>query len=124
MRGVECQRLEWEKDPESGRMKMMPIDGSTFELEADLVLLAMGFTQPVHEGLLDGLGVAYDARGNVQTDDRMRTSIDGVFAAGDVQSGAWLVVGAIAGARRMARTVDEFLMGETALPDVPERPKL
>ena len=122
--GVECQRLEWAKDPAGGRMKMTPVEGSAFELDADLVLLAMGFTRPVHEGLLDGLGVAYDARGNVQADDRMRTSVEGVFAAGDVQTGAWLVVGAIAGARRMARTVDEYLMGETSLPDVPERPRL
>jgi glutamate synthase (NADPH/NADH) small chain len=107
-----------------GRLKMVPVEGSTFTLEAELVLLAMGFTQPVHEGLLDGLGVEYDARGNVKTDESMKTSVDGVYAAGDAQSGAWLVVGAIAGARRMARSVDEHLMGETALPDVPERPKL
>jgi glutamate synthase (NADPH/NADH) small chain len=122
--GLKCRRVAWEEDPQSARMRMEPVPDGAFELNADLVLLAMGFTRPTHEGLLDGFGVEYDARGNVKVDEAMMTSVAGVFAAGDAQSGAWLVVGAIAGARRMARHVDLFLMGETSLPDVPDRPKL
>ena len=108
--------VTWSKG-EDGRMNMERIEGSEFEMNAELVLLAMGFTQPVHEGLLDGLGVDYDARGNVRVDDNMMTSIPKVFAAGDAATGAWLVVRAIAAGRRMARRVDEFLMGESSLPD-------
>jgi len=122
--GLECQRVKWTKDAESGRIRMEPVPSSDFEIEADLVLLAMGFPHPTHEGLLDGLGVAYDARGNVATDDHMMTSVDGVFTAGDMQTGAWLVVGAIAGGRRMARHVDLYLMNESALPDAPPLPQL
>ena len=113
---MECVRLEWGKGPD-GRPAMTPIPGSEFELQADLVLLAMGFVRPVHAGLLDGLGVEYDPRGNVKVDPQMMTSVPGVFAAGDVSTGAWLVVGAIAAGRRMARRVDQYLMGETSLPE-------
>jgi glutamate synthase (NADPH) small chain len=122
--GLDCQRVRWSRDPQTGRMAMVPLPGGEFTLDADLVLLATGFVHPVHEGLLDGLGVAYDARGNVKTDERMMTSVEGVFAAGDAQTGAWLVVGAVAGGRRMARAVDLYLMGETALPDAPLLPRL
>jgi glutamate synthase (NADPH/NADH) small chain len=117
--GLQCQRLEWQEDPATGRMAMTPILDSEFELKADLVLLALGFVRPIHAGLLDGLEVAYDPRGNVQVDEHMMTSVPGVFAAGDMQTGAWLIVGAIAGGRRMARNVDLYLMGESALPDTP-----
>ncbi|MCL4506967.1 MAG: glutamate synthase subunit beta [Chloroflexi bacterium] len=113
---MECVRLEWAKNAE-GRTVMTPIPGSEFALKTDLVLLAMGFVQPVHEGLLDNLGVAYDQRGNVKVDSEMMTSVRGVFAAGDANTGAWLVVGAIAAGRRLAHRVDRYLMGETALPD-------
>jgi len=121
--GLECVRLEWERTPQ-GQMKMLPIPGSEFTLQADLVLLAMGFVGPVHEGLLDSLGVAYDPRGNVKTDENMMTSVPGVFAAGDVNTGAWLVVGAIAAGRRMARRVDQYLMGQSDLPDCVLPPRL
>ena len=121
--GLECVRLAWEKTPQ-GQMKMVSIPGSEFTLQADLVLLAMGFVGPVHEGLLDSLGVAYDPRGNVKTDENMMTSVPGVFAAGDVNTGAWLVVGAIAAGRRMARRVDQYLMGESDLPDCVLPPRL
>ncbi|MDW8407214.1 MAG: glutamate synthase subunit beta [Anaerolineae bacterium] len=121
--GLECVRLAWEKTP-AGQMKMTPIPGSEFFLPADLVLLAMGFVGPVHEGLLDSLGVAYDARGTVKVDENMMTSVPGVFAAGDVNTGAWLVVGAIATSRRMARRVDQYLMGESDLPDCVLPPRL
>lgn len=120
---VQCVRVEWQKDAE-GRWKMEPVAGSEFTVPADLVLLAMGFTQPVHEGLLDDLGVAYDGRGNVKTDADLNTSVEGVFAAGDVQTGAWLVVGAIAAGRKAANRIDQYLMGETSLPDCELPPKL
>ena len=103
---------------------MKPIPGSEFEIEADLILLAMGFVRPVHEGLLDSLGIEYDPRGNVKTNVDMMTNIDGMFAAGDINTGAWLVVGAIAAGRRMARRVDLYLMGETSLPETVLPPKL
>ena len=93
------------------------IEGTEFELEADLVLLAMGFVHPVHEGVLDALGVAYDGRGNVAADtDDYGTSVPKVFAAGDVRRGQSLVVWAIREGRQCARAVDEVLMGTTDLP--------
>jgi glutamate synthase (NADPH/NADH) small chain len=97
--------------------KMMSIAGSEFELPADLVLLAMGFVHPVREGMIEDLGVGLDRRGNVRasTDD-YRTSIDKVFAAGDMRRGQSLVVWAIREGRQAARAVDEFLMGSTLLP--------
>ncbi len=95
---------------------MEPIKGTEFEMDADLVLLAMGFTQPEHNGLLDYLGMDYDPRGNIQVNEEMKTSTSKVFAAGDVTTGSWLVVRAIAAGRRMARSVDQYLMGCSALP--------
>ncbi len=90
--------------------------GTEFELDVDLVLLAMGFTGPVRQGLLDTLGVALDNRGNVQADANYMTSIPGIFAAGDIRRGQSLVVWAIAEGRKAARGVDEFLMGSSRLP--------
>ncbi|NDJ11807.1 MAG: glutamate synthase subunit beta [Acidobacteriia bacterium] len=90
--------------------------GTEFELDVDLVLLAMGFTGPVRQGLLDTLGVSLDNRGNVQADANYMTSIPGVFAAGDIRRGQSLVVWAIAEGRKAARGVDEFLMGSSRLP--------
>ena len=120
---MECVRLEWGKGSD-GRLTMTPIPGSEFELQADLVLLAMGFVRPVHEGLLDSLGVEFDPRGNVRTDADLMTSIPGVFAAGDANTGSYLVVGAIAAGRRVARRIDRYLMGETSLPDSKLPPRL
>jgi glutamate synthase (NADPH) small chain len=113
---MECVRLEWGKGPD-GKTTMNAIPGSEFEIEADLVLLAMGFVKPVHDGLLDTLGVDYDPRGNVKVNAQMMTNVEGVFAAGDANTGAYLVVGAIAAGRRLARRVDQYLMGETSLPE-------
>lgn len=84
------------------------VPGSEFAVEADLVLIAVGFTQPEHEGLLDDLGVAYDRRGNVKA-NTFATSVDGVYAAGDVRVGASLIVTAIAEGRRCARVVEAAL---------------
>ena len=113
-------RVEWKKDPVSGQMKMQEVAGTEFELPADLVLLAMGFVGPVHKGMLDEIGIAYDARGNVKatTDGPgcYQTSVSKVFSAGDMRRGQSLVVWAIREGRQCARAVDEFLMGSSDLP--------
>lgn len=97
--------------------KMQRIEGTEFELEADLVLLAMGFVHPVQEGMLGQLGVAFDRRGNVAADtEEYRTSVDKVFTAGDMRRGQSLVVWAIREGRQCARAVDAHLMGESDLP--------
>ena len=94
-----------------------PIPGTEFELKADLVLLAMGFIHPVHEGMLKGLGVKIDGRGNVDaTVKDYKTSQAKVFSAGDMRRGQSLVVWAIREGRQAARAVDEFLMGASTLP--------
>ena len=109
-------RVEWQKG-DDGQMRMVEVPGSEFELPADLVLLAMGFVSPVRTGLLADLGVALDARGNVRASgDDYRTSVDRVFAAGDMRRGQSLVVWAIREGRQCARAVDEFLMGSSLLP--------
>ncbi len=115
---LECARVEWVKDKETGRFNMNEIPGSEFTLEADAVFLAMGFLHPQHEGLLDALGVEYDARGNVAADGSMKTNLDKVFACGDMQRGQSLVVHAIASGRRTARMIDIFLTGDSRLPTV------
>lgn len=97
-----------------------PIAGTEFELKADLVLLAMGFVSPVHEGMLDALAPEFDRRGNVlaSTDGEgsYATSLDKVFACGDMRRGQSLVVWAIREGRQAARSVDEYLMGVSTLP--------
>jgi glutamate synthase (NADPH/NADH) small chain len=97
--------------------KFQPIPGTEFVLEAELVLFAMGFVHPVHEGMIDELGVAKDPRGNVKaTEVDYKTSVDKVFAAGDMRRGQSLVVWAIREGRQAARAIDEFLMGSSVLP--------
>jgi glutamate synthase (NADPH/NADH) small chain len=97
--------------------KMKPIPGSEFDVAADLVLLAMGFVHPVHEGMIKGLDLALDPRGNVSAStDNYRTSIDKVFAAGDMRRGQSLVVWAIREGRQAAHAVDKYLMGSSLLP--------
>jgi glutamate synthase (NADPH) small chain len=96
--------------------KFEAVPGTEFTLDADLVLLAMGFLGPVKSGLLDGLGVKLDPRGNVQAGENYMTSIPGIFAAGDMRRGQSLVVWAIAEGRHAARNIDQYLMGSTKLP--------
>jgi glutamate synthase (NADPH/NADH) small chain len=97
--------------------KLHDVPNSEFALKADLVLFAMGYVHPVHAGMLDAIGVAYDARGNVNADtDSYRASVPKVFAAGDTRRGQSLVVWAIREGRQCARAVDEFLMGASELP--------
>ena len=103
-------------DPETGRAPLIEVPGSEFELDVDLVLLAMGFVHPVHEGMISEIGVKLDDRGNVWCDEDKMTSIDGVFVAGDMARGQSLVVWAIAEGREAARGVDKYLMNTTVLP--------
>ena len=96
--------------------QMQEVPGSEFTLEADLVLLAMGFLGPERSGMLDQLGVKITDRGNVATDAEKMTSVPGVFAAGDMSRGQSLVVWAIKEGRVAARCIDKYLMGATDLP--------
>ncbi len=120
VKAVVAARVEWKKDPSTGVTKMVEVEGSEFEIPADLVLFAMGFTGPVVKGLVDGLGVEKDQRGNVaaptEGDESYRTSDPKVFAAGDMRRGQSLVVWAIREGRQCARSVDVFLMGSSTLP--------
>jgi glutamate synthase (NADPH/NADH) small chain len=98
-----------------GAMKPMP--GTEFELRADLVLLAMGFVHPVHDGMVKSLDVALDPRGNIKANERdYQTSRPKIFAAGDMRRGQSLVVWAIREGRQAAHAVDRSLMGRTDLP--------
>jgi len=119
VKSATCIKVEWNKD-DSGNWQMSEVAGSEFEIKADLVTLAMGFVHPIHEGMLNDLKVELDARGNVKGStegaDAYKTSIDGVFAAGDMRRGQSLVVWAIREGRQCARAVDEYLMGSTNLP--------
>ena len=106
---LHCVRVEL-KD---GRFER--VAGTEFELDADLVLLAMGFVHPEHEGIVKDWDLKLDRRGNVEIDSRCMTSVPGVFAAGDCQRGQSLVVWAIADGRRAAQGIDTFLMGRSEL---------
>jgi glutamate synthase (NADPH/NADH) small chain len=105
---VELVAVNWDKD-ESGRWVMTEVHGSEEIIDVDLVLLSMGFTQPVHNGLLDQLGIEYDQRGNVKVNAKKQTSNEKVFACGDVEAGATLVVRAIEAGKIAAASADEYL---------------
>ncbi|WP_299579532.1 glutamate synthase subunit beta [uncultured Sunxiuqinia sp.] len=105
---AEVIEVAWDKDKD-GRWLMSEVPGTEQILKADLVLLSMGFTQPVHNGLLEELGVEYDNRGNVKVNQKKQSSVDKVFAAGDVERGASLVVHAIQCGKEAAAAIDEFL---------------
>ncbi len=108
VRSLQCVRVD---------ERFQPVAGTEFELETDLVLLAMGFLGPVQKGMLEELDVDLDARGNVKADtESYRSSIANVFAAGDMRRGQSLVVWAIREGRQAARSIDQFLMGRTDLP--------
>jgi glutamate synthase (NADPH) small chain len=99
-----------------GRPTFEKVEGTDFELECELVLLAMGFLGPERAGLLEGLGVELDARGNVARGDDFQTSVPNVFVCGDMGRGQSLIVWAIAEGRSAAAAADRWLMGDTALP--------
>ncbi len=109
VRALQCARLE----VQNGRLERIP--GSEFELEADLVLLAMGFIHPEPTGIVQQLGLDLTERGNIKVNRNLMTAVPGVFAAGDAQRGQSLVVWAIADGRRAAREIDRYLMGRSEL---------
>jgi len=109
-------RVGWSEPDETGRRKMEEIPGSEFDLDADLVLLAMGFVHPQKEGLIDQLGVQVDGRGNVAADKTYATNVPGVYACGDMRRGQSLIVWAIAEGREAAHGVDQYLIGHSLLP--------
>lgn len=105
---VEVEEVDWQKDESTGRMNLIHT-GKTHSIKAELVLLAMGFTNPVYEGLLEDLKVDLDNRKNVFVDSNQMTSVNGVFAAGDASTGASLVVRCIASGQKAAMGIDKFL---------------
>jgi glutamate synthase (NADPH) small chain len=119
VKSLTAARVEWKKDPVTGQHKMVEVEGSEFEVPAELVLFAMGFVAPL-AAVLDSFGVEKDVRGNAKatTDGAgcYKTSVDKVFAAGDMRRGQSLVVWAIREGRQCARAVDEYLMGSSTLP--------
>jgi glutamate synthase (NADPH/NADH) small chain len=119
LKALKCIKVEWQQD-NNGQWQMSEIAGSEFELKAELATLAMGFVHPIHEGMLDELGIELDDRGNIQSDtegtNAYKTSLNGVFAAGDMRRGQSLVFWAIREGRQCARAVDDYLMGSSELP--------
>jgi glutamate synthase (NADPH) small chain len=105
--GIEAEDVIWKND--NGRYAMEPVEGTRRKIDADLVLLALGFVHPVLDGLLSELGVELNMRKNIKVDEQNLTSLQKVFAAGDSVSGASLVVNAIASGRKVARDIDTFL---------------
>ena len=116
LRALQTVEIRWSKDA-SGRNTFVKQEETRREIPCQLVLLAAGFTQPQHEGMLEQLAVGFDARGNVAAspEHNYRTSVPGVFAAGDMRRGQSLVVHAIAEGRECARAVDVYLMGQDSL---------
>ena len=109
-------RVDWSTLDDNGRPALKEVPGSGFVIETDLVLLAMGFLHPQHEGMVTELGVELDPRGNIKVDESKMTSVPGIFAGGDAARGQSLVVWAIAEGRDLAQGVDHYLMGRTSLP--------
>jgi glutamate synthase (NADPH/NADH) small chain len=114
VRALEAVKVEMVR--EGGRLEFRPISGSTFTLDVDLVLLAMGFLGPERPGPIDELKLRLTERGNVWRDEHWMTSEPGVFTCGDMQRGQSLIVWAIAEGRSCARGVDTYLMGKSDLP--------
>tara|TARA_B100001059_G_C17654892_1_gene486409 strand:- start:449 stop:892 length:444 start_codon:yes stop_codon:yes gene_type:complete len=114
---MEIVKVDWKTDS-NGKMKMNELGATSDNIPADLVLLAMGFVHPIHDGILNDLSIELDNRGNVKANtNNYKTSNDKVFVAGDMRRGQSLVVWAIREGRQCARSVDKFLMGETNLPN-------
>ncbi len=111
-----CVRADFSALGKNGCQAVSEVQGSDFEIEADLVIIAVGFLHPEHKGLLTDLGIKFDGKGNVKTDTCYMTSVKKVFCAGDMRRGQSLVVWAIAEGRRAAYFVDRYLMGESNLP--------
>lgn len=104
---AEVEQIEWSQ--KNGSLTKKSVPGTREEIEVDLILLAMGFVHPVHEGLLQELGIEFDSRQNVQVNHLMTTNVEKVFATGDAANGASLVVTAIASGRKAAKRIDDYL---------------
>ncbi len=113
---ISCARADFSHKDDKGCPIMKETHGSGFEIEADLIILAVGFLHPEHSGLIKELGVELDARGNVKTGPDYSTSVKNVFAAGDMRRGQSLVAWAISEGRGAAYYIDKYLMGSTSLP--------
>lgn len=113
---LECVTVDFSEKDAKGNPMMKEVPGSEFVIEADMVVLALGFLHPVHDKLLAELKVDLDERGNVKAGADFKTSSDKVFAAGDMRRGQSLIVWAIAEGRRAAHNIDKALMGKTSLP--------
>lgn len=113
---VLCAKLDFSEKDAKGCPVMKEIPDSEFTIDADLVIIAIGFLHPEHPGLLKDLGVEFDARGNVKTDANFMTSIKGIFSAGDMRRGQSLIVWAISEGRKAAHNIDKYLMGSSNLP--------
>jgi glutamate synthase (NADPH/NADH) small chain len=105
--GIDAEDVEWKTV--DGRFQMVPVQGTLRKIDADLVLLAMGFIHTAHDGLVSEFGLELDQRGNIKTDKSFRTTREKVFAAGDSVNGASLVVTAIASGRKAAKEINDFL---------------
>ena len=114
---LSCVKAEFKNDV-SGCPIMQELKGSEFEIETDLVILALGFLHPEKKGLIQELGLDLDQRGNVKTDEKFMTSKKNVFACGDMRRGQSLIVWAIAEGRRAACKIDKYLMGQSILPEL------
>jgi glutamate synthase (NADPH/NADH) small chain len=108
VKGISAIKVTWKPEAD-GRMQMSEIPGTEFLLDADLVLIAMGFEHVTHEGLVKDLGLKLDERGNIAVDGNLMSSEEGVFAAGDAMRGASLVVWAISDGRKAAEAIDSYL---------------
>lgn len=113
---LQCVRVDFSGKGKDGSPVMKEVPGSEFELEAEMVILAIGFLHPEHTGLIEELGLELDERGNVKTDANFMTSKRGIFSAGDMRRGQSLVVWAISDGRRAAYNIDKYLMGKSYLP--------
>lgn len=124
--GVTTVNVDFTRERQTGNSNMEEVHGTEKEWKADLVLLALGFTGPERHGVISGLGIDLDERGNIKTNESYQTNVENVFAAGDCHRGQSLIVWAISEGREAARAIDLYLMGESDLPtkglgDLPRR---
>ncbi|MCK9583078.1 MAG: glutamate synthase subunit beta [Endomicrobiales bacterium] len=113
---VSCVEVDFSQKDEKGCTLMKEVPKSAFEIEADMVVLAIGFLHPEHDGPVKELSLELDQRGNVKTNSNFMTSQKGVFSAGDMRRGQSLIVWAISEGRKTARAIDEYLIGKSNLP--------
>ena len=107
---ISCSKVRWRE--RKGKKEMEEIPESSFEIPADVVILAIGFAHPEHKGPISALNLQVDKQGNVATNDQYQTSVEGVFSAGDMRRGQSLIVWAISEGREVAKAIDKYLMGE------------